>query len=247
MIWIIGGTSEARELVEKIEDLSYIITLATESGEEFFQGFNYQVGRLDPQQMKEFCLENDIKCIVDISHPYAKVVSKEARKVADRLKLEYLRFLRDESKNSQEHIYLDSYEEAYSYLQSLEARVFITTGSKNIRDFEKIKGKNRFIYRILPSKESMELASGAGVSMANLVAMLGPFSKDLNIALFNEYKVDYCLMKDSGIRGGTQEKLDACIQLGIKALVIKRDPEEGIDNLDLLVSLVRKRSQQWKK
>jgi|GEM_PF-4649996 len=36
MIWIIGGTSEAREIVDRIKDLNnYIVTIATDGGKEF--------------------------------------------------------------------------------------------------------------------------------------------------------------------------------------------------------------------
>ncbi len=35
MIWIIGGTSEAREIVDRIKDLNnYIVTIATDGGKE---------------------------------------------------------------------------------------------------------------------------------------------------------------------------------------------------------------------
>lgn len=36
MKWIIGGTSEARKLIERLEDFNnYILTIATEDGKEF--------------------------------------------------------------------------------------------------------------------------------------------------------------------------------------------------------------------
>lgn len=37
MIWIIGGTLEARRLIEALGDFeNYIVTIATEDGREFF-------------------------------------------------------------------------------------------------------------------------------------------------------------------------------------------------------------------
>lgn len=246
MIWIIGGTSEARELVEKLGDVDYLITLATESGGQFFQGLNYRIGRLDSQAMEALCTKEGVSLIVDLSHPYARIVSEEARQVAQKLGLDYLRYLREPTKALGDVIYLASYEEAYKFLEGIEGTVFFTTGSKNIGDFEKVRGKKRFIYRILPALESLEICKRESIAMEDIVAMLGPFSTELNLALFKEFSPDYCLMKDSGKRGGTQEKLEACSQLGITALIIDRYEEKGLTDLDSLAEEIKKRSIKWK-
>ncbi|MBU4015323.1 precorrin-6A/cobalt-precorrin-6A reductase, partial [Patescibacteria group bacterium] len=49
----------------------------------------------------------------------------------------------------------------------------------------------------------------------------------LNIAMFKEYKVDFVVMKDSGIAGGTAEKVKACQKLEITPIIIGRKPETG--------------------
>ena len=42
MIWIIGGTSESRRLIDRIKDLdNYIVTVATESGKDFINVQNF--------------------------------------------------------------------------------------------------------------------------------------------------------------------------------------------------------------
>ena len=44
MIWIIGGTSEARELIDKLGDRTdYIATIATEGGSEFLNTQNIYI------------------------------------------------------------------------------------------------------------------------------------------------------------------------------------------------------------
>ncbi|NLL81652.1 MAG: precorrin-6A/cobalt-precorrin-6A reductase, partial [Tissierellia bacterium] len=158
MIWIIGGTSEARKLIARLGDFNnYILTIATEDGKEFFDTDNLFIGRLSKDEMIDFAKENKIDMIVDLSHPYAKIVSENASFVSEELGIEYVRYVRKIAVHDRDNIYLNSYEEAFDYLSNVKGTVFFTTGSKNIKDFEKVRGDNRFIYRVLPALESIEL------------------------------------------------------------------------------------------
>ena len=88
MIWIIAGTSEARELIERVKDLdNYIATIATEGGKEFINTHRLIVGRMSHEEMMSFCQDRNISLIVDLTHPYAEVVSHNAKRIADKLKV----------------------------------------------------------------------------------------------------------------------------------------------------------------
>ena len=240
MIWIIGGTKEGREIINDIKDLDgYIGTIATESGKEFIESEKIKVGRMNYDEMKIFSRENKISLIIDLTHPYAKIVSENARKLAKELNIKYIRYVRDKIDMVSNGVYLNNYEEAYEYLSNILGTVFFTTGSKNIGEFEKIKGKNRFIYRILPALESIEECRKHNISMKDIVAVLGPFSTKYNRIMLEEYKADYCVMKDSGVQGGTIEKIKACEELGITAILIGREDEKGINDLNLIKKVIR--------
>ena len=239
MIWIIGGTSEARELEDRLKNkVNYIIT---EGGREFLDSENVYVGRLNKEEMLQFAAQRDITAIVDLSHPYAKIVSKNAKEISEELGIEYLRFVRSKSKHGNDVISLNSYEECYDYLQEIEGTVFFTTGSKNIGDFEKIKGSNRFIYRILPAYESIMECRKFDIKMEDIVALLGPFSLEFNKIMFHEYDADYVIMKDSGAKGGTLEKINACKELGIRTVIIDREEEDGFYSLEYLEKVIIKK------
>lgn len=242
MIWIIGGTSEGRELVGRLRELdNYIVTIATEGGKEFLESERVYVGRLNKEEMIKFAIDNKITVIIDLSHPYAKIVSLNAKEISKELGIEYLRFVRNKSYYSDNVINLSSYEECYEYLQGIKGTVFFTTGSKNIGDFEKVKGDNRFIYRILPALDSIVECRKFEVKMKDIVALLGPFSIEFNKTMFNEYKADYVIMKDSGKKGGTLEKINACEDLGIKAIIIDREEEAGFYSLDSIEKIVKEK------
>lgn len=242
MIWIIGGTSEGRELVDRLKNFdNYIVTIATEGGKEFLDSDKVFIGRLNKDEMEKFVRTKNITAIVDLSHPYARIVTQNAKEISMELGIEYLRFVRKKSNNSDNVIYLSSYEECYKYLQGIEGTVFFTTGSKNIGDFEKVKGDNRFIYRILPALESIIECRKFDVKMKDIVAQLGPFSTEFNKIMFSEYKADYVIMKDSGNKGGTLEKINACEDLGIKAIVIDREEETGFYSLDSIEKILKEK------
>lgn len=239
MIWIIGGTSEARELVNRLGDRKdFVVTIATEGGKDFLNTDNVIIGRLNKEEMIRFAKDNDIDTIVDLSHPYAKIVTDNAKIISEELGIKYLRYVRKKTMHKGDAIYLNSYEECYEYLSQITGTVFFTTGSKNIGGFEKVRGNNRFIYRILPALESIEICNKYNIHMGDIIALLGPFSKEFNKIMLSTYKADYCVMKDSGHVGGTLEKLEACRELGIKPIIIGREDEEGFSNLDNIYSLL---------
>lgn len=241
MIWIIGGTSEGQGLLNRIKDIDdYIVSIATEGGKEFINTDKLFIGRLNKEEMEVFVREHNIDIIVDLSHPYAKIVSDNARETSKKMNINYLRYVRKKTKLYNSAIYLDSYEESYKFLRGISGTVFFTTGSKNIGDFEKVKLDNRFIYRILPALESIEICVKFNVAMKDIIAVLGPFSKRYNKIMFEEYKADYVIMKDSGEKGGTREKVEACEALGIKAVIIGRDDESGYNDLKELETELRK-------
>ena len=248
MIWIIAGTSEARETIERIKDLDdFIATIATEGGKEFINSEKLIVGRMSYEEMVNFSKKYNIRMIVDLTHPYAKIVSQNAKFLAKELNIKYVRYTREKAETLKNAISLENYEEAYEYLSKIYGTVFFTTGSKNIGDFEKIKKDNRFIYRVLPALDSIKECLKQNISMKDTIAVLGPFSTEYNKIMFKEYGADYVVMKDSGEKGGTMEKIKACEELGIKAIVIGREEENGINDLDMIEKIIREEVNKGEK
>ncbi len=239
MIWIIGGTSEAKELLGRLKGRKeFIATVATYSGAEVLEGQQAIVGRLGYDEMVQLIKENHIDTVVDMSHPYAVEVTENAKAACGTAGIRYIRFVRGSSE-MEGCTLVESVEKCASYLEGIKECVFFTTGIKNIKDFERIRGNNRFVYRVLPSVFSIRECVEQGIRMEDIVAILGPVSEDLNYQMFKEYKAGYVVMKDSGKEGGTQEKIKACKRLGITPIVILRQcPEEGIGDINELLCML---------
>ncbi len=238
MIWIIGGTSEATELAKAIQGkFETIVSVATETGREFLPESRVRIGRMNSEEMVAFISQNHISAIVDASHPYATEVSENARAAQKQAGIQYIRYSRPKETYEGATV-VNSLTECLQLLQSLSGCVFFTTGSNQIKQFENCKGNNRYIYRILPTPESTEECRKNGVALKDIVAALGPFSTELNKAMFEAYGTDYVVMKNSGKRGGTEAKIEACKQLGITPVIIERENEIGFTDLERLIEYV---------
>lgn len=246
MIWIIGGTHESHQLIKAIEkhNLDYIISVATEGGLEFLKTENYFLGRMDYSEMLDFINRNKIKHIVDMSHPFATIVTANAKKAAEEKSIEYYRFVREYSILNNDSILVDSYESCYEVLKELEGNFFFTTGSKKVEEFESVKGNNRFIYRMLPTSESIGLAEKSGIEMKDIIGMLGPFTIETNVLFFKMYDINYCVTKESGGNSGFNEKIKACEETGVIPIVIKREKEEGYKTIEEIVKLIVERNNE---
>lgn len=224
MIWIVGGTSESVALGRIFEEkkIPHLITYATKDGLEL--ATDHAINK--DQSVEDFIKTKDIDTIIDLTHPFALKMTEKVKRAAEKFGIDYLRYERERIAYPKDALLVGSYEEAYHLLKDLKGTFFFTTGSNKIPDFEKIKGQNRFIYRILPTEDSITKARDSGVEIKDIVAMLGPFSEELNLAMLRTFKPNYLVTKDSGKAGGVEEKISAAEKLGIKPIIITRDQVE---------------------
>ena len=100
MIWVIGGTKDSRDFLEKFVKYNddIIVSTATEYGAKLIENLPVKTSseKMDKEAMLKFVEDNKITKVVDTSHPYAFEVSKNAMEVAEEKNIEYFRFEREE-------------------------------------------------------------------------------------------------------------------------------------------------------
>ncbi len=232
-VCILGGTTEGRLLAEFFGDTHVEVDLyiATDYGEQFVKelsNVNIHQKRLSKDQMIELFTMNKFDCIVDATHPYAKIVSQNAKTAAEYCSIQYYRIVRQINKN-EDSIYFDSVEDIAAYLNHSCGNILLTTGSKDLGKFTDVKNyEERIFVRILPMESSLKKAIELGYSNKNIVCMQGPFSEELNIAMINYIGAKFLITKESAAWGGFYEKVSACVKTGAECLVLKKPEEEGI-------------------
>ncbi|MGM0369484.1 MAG: precorrin-6A reductase [Bacillota bacterium] len=237
MILVLAGTKDSREIIDKLKqnESSIIASVTTEYGADLLSDLDIIVKqeKLDYANMEQLIRDYEVDTIIDVTHPFAVTISKIALEVSAKLNIKYIRFERD-SIDIREHeslIKANSYQEAARQAKGFE-KILLTIGSKNLNYFtaEIEDWEQRLLARVLPNWKFIKRVQDLGFSPQNIIAMQGPFSKQLNKVLLEDYNIDLLVTKASGKTGGVDTKLEAASELDIPVLLITR-PELDYNNL----------------
>ena len=247
MIWVIGGTKDSRDFLEKFAsaDKNIIVSTATEYGAKLLEGLPVKVisEKLPLETMRVFIEKNSIDIIVDMSHPYAFEVSKNAMRAAEEFSIPYYRFEREEI-----HIIPDRFSEfeniddLVKYCDGLEGNILVTLGSNNIEHFAEVKELKKFYFRILPKWDMVKKCEDNGILPKNIIAMQGPFSLNMNKAMIEQLNIKYLVTKKGGDTGGEKEKTDACNEKGIEVILLDKPKIQYpncYNNIDELIKNIK--------
>ena len=246
-ICVFAGTTEGRELVEFLADRGVRVTacVATEYGETLLpaaENVTISAKRLTEQEMTEMLQENSFDVVVDATHPYASVVTENIAAACVDAKVEYLRLLRSGGTIPEDAVFVANTEEAAQYLNSVNGNVLLTTGSKELHKFTAVRDFGERVYaRVLPMEESLKLCQAAGMKPARILAMQGPFSQEMNVAMLKSVNAKYMVTKDSGTSGGMEEKIAAAREAGAKAVIIGRPPQKEGLSFEEMIHLLTER------
>ena len=244
VIWLIGGTSEGRALIKALAnfDVELFVSVATDYGAELIEkqeNLTILAERMDLEKMRAFLQEHKPACVIDATHPYATIVTATVQKACALESTKYLRLLRPVGEAG-DYIITKDFSEAVELLNNLEGNIFLTTGSKNLKDFTGVENyKERIALRVLPMESSLQSALELGYKPANIVCMQGPFSKELNVATLKKFNSKFMVTKDSGEVGGFLEKVAAAQEAGAKLIVIGRITEEQGESYEEILKYLR--------
>lgn len=167
-----------------------------------------------------------VRIVIDVTRPFPEDISTLAKELCRNNNIKYIRFIREEVALPENPLLFAvySWEEAAQKAAELGNTIFLTTGSYNLELFLKhpsMAGK-RIVVRVLPEHRVIEAVRSLGIISRDIVAMQGPFSKDMNRITFKMYNASVIVTKDSGRVGGTDSKISAALSLKIPVVVIKR-------------------------
>jgi precorrin-6A/cobalt-precorrin-6A reductase len=236
MIWLIGGTSESKQLAIALQErgIPFVITVVTASARQLYlPNMLVRVGKLDSGAIAKFIQTERIAAILDASHPFAVEISREAIAIAQALQIPYLRFEReraqpdgkgDETKN---HLtssikIVNSIEDAIQPDLLEQQRVFLTLGYQQLHLFRHWHDRSQLYARILPATESLQSALNAGFSPDRLIALRPPISAALEKALWQQWQITTVITKASGLPGGEDRKIAIAAELGMQLILVAR-------------------------
>lgn len=260
-IILFSGTTEGRLLSEELEKekIKHTVCVATEYGKLLQTSGMYvsvHEGRMDEGEMEAF-LANDAGIVIDATHPFAKEVSENIRKAAEKAGVVCFRLLRDadelhEAKDcagcGQEDVLKTGPDQVRFFpdagslaaaLRETKGNLLFTTGTKDLALFaEALKNPPRVYARVLPDPVCMQACLDAGILRDHIIAMQGPFTEEMNLATIRQFSIGTLITKESGKAGGFAEKIGAAKKAGIACFCIKRPEENGSTFEEVLKTVV---------
>ncbi len=232
---VFAGTTEGRELVEFLctQAVSVTACVATEYGETLLsprENLTISAQRLTREEMEALFSRENFDMVIDATHPYASVVTENIAAACETAGVRYQRLLRSGCKAGEDAVFVPDIPAAVDYLNRTEGPILLTTGSKELAKYTGLYDfANRVYARVLPMEDSLRLCQSAGLKPAHILAMQGPFSVDMNVAMLKSLGAKYLVTKDSGTTGGFDEKVTAARAANATLVVIGRPPQrEGL-------------------
>jgi precorrin-6A/cobalt-precorrin-6A reductase len=230
MILVLGGTKDGRDLTELLIKKGYpvIASVFSDYGKNLMQINKDLVhaGALDIDGFISFIDKNNVHLIVDASHPYAINVSENAMNACQIKNIPYIRYERPAATlPTYDGLHtVHDYNQAAQLASTLGKVIFLTTGSRHLNFFKTAAclENHRIIARVLPDPSVLAECLQLGFNPQDIVAIQGPFSHNLNVSLFQEYKTEVIITKNSGKIGGSDTKITAAIALNLPLIMIDR-------------------------
>ena len=244
---LFGGTSEGHELAKALtaRGQQVLLSVATEYGEMVLEPelredplLGIHTGRLDREQMEQWITAQGAGLVIDATHPYALEVTRQIREICAGRNIPLLRCLRGQEnadgqekekgpQNARGDVRFSDSRKAAQWLMEQEDNVLLTTGTKDLEIFSALPCFEERVYaRVLPAVSSLEACLRLGLKGRHVIAMQGPFSVETNLSQLHEFDCRFLVTKDTGVRGGFGQKLEAAKLAGAISLVIGRQERE---------------------
>ena len=246
-ILLFAGTTEGKNLASacRDQDFELFVSVATEYGKtrvEPAENIHVLCGRKDAEGIARLLEEIKPVTVIDATHPYAAVVTENVKAACKEKGVEYIRLLREEGASDDSFVFVEDTDAAAAFLSTVEGKVLLTTGSKELDKYTCVKDYAERLYaRILPMPDGIQRAMDLGYPCSHIIGMQGPFSYEINKAIMEMLGVEWMVTKDTGAEGGFTDKVEAAADCGVRSVVIKRPlKEEGLSYGECL-SLLKER------
>ena len=242
-ICVFAGTTEGREVVSFLQGQAEVYAcVATEYGQTLLpRGEQVTVSavRLSQEEMEALFRAHRFDLVIDATHPYADVVTRNICAACAATGTQYHRLLRADCAAGENAVYVPDIDGAVAYLAETQGTILLTTGSKELHRFAPLPDFAQRAYaRVLPMEQSLQLCREAGLQPSHILAMQGPFSVEMNAAMLKSTGAAYMVTKSSGAAGGFEEKISAAAAAGVTSVIIGRPPQQAGTGLEQTLEML---------
>ncbi len=207
-VWILSGTSDGPLIVNKLLRLNYVVFVSVithKASKSYAENSKLHIitGKLNSSsEIINFIEKNKINYVIDATHPFALIISKNLNKACKKIKKHLLAFERkSEIKPFKNFVYINGLKDI-SKESLLNKNILLAIGSRLLNETARyyLKCGANVYTRVIPTYESISKAFGSCIKNSN-IAILEPSKKNENTLekkLCEHWKIDYILCRDSG-------------------------------------------------
>jgi precorrin-6A/cobalt-precorrin-6A reductase len=225
VILILGGTAEARELAAALDAAGVPVTssLAGRVARPRLPAGEVRIGGFGgPDALASWLVEQDVRAVVDATHPFAERISASIAQAAPQAHVPLLRLARPgwSERPGDRWTWVGDLDEAAAAIARLGAtRVLLTSGRQGLSAFADVRNAWFLIRCVDPPEPPLP-------PQHELLLDRGPYTLTGERALIDAHAIDLLVTKDSG-GTHTAAKLDAARERGLPVVVVRRPARVG--------------------
>ena len=226
-VLIFGNTKEARETAATLRrrGRQIIFSVVSEYEKSLLPlGTMCHVGRLNGPEMLAFIRETNPHRVVDATHPYAVLASQNIRQCCDALNITYERVHFADIDNAWRDAveWVDSHEKLIAAILREKGNMLLGIGRDPLLPIPLDTDLTRLYPRITPSPDSVAQCLKLGYPQGNIIAMDGPFSKTLTMALFDDKNITAVVVRDATDKSYLHEMVVPALERGFHVIMYGR-------------------------
>ena len=207
-VWILSGTSDGPVIANRLLELNYLVfasVLTYKAGQAYIKNPKLHIitGKLnDKDEIINFIKKNKIKCVIDATHPFAVIISKNIKNACKEIDTPLLLFDRKSQINKTSNFFYIDDLKNINKVELENKNILLAIGSRFLNDTANyyMNCKANVFTRVLPTYESITKAFGSCIKNSN-IAILEPSKNNKSILekkLCDFWEIDYVLCRESG-------------------------------------------------
>ncbi len=217
---ILGGTSEARALAQRvaIDGVDALYSYAGRTRSPVSLPIPTRIGGFGGAEgLATYLQETGITHVIDATHPYAETMSRNAVEAAKAAGVPLLALTRPAwtPVEGDEWINAPDMESAVAALAIEPQRVFLAIGRQEVARFS-VHPQHFYLLRVVDEPKTAPPLPNHAIVVAR-----GPFDESTDRALLEEHRISLVVTKNAG-GTGARAKIDAARALGLPVLMIDR-------------------------
>jgi len=235
-VLILGGTGEGIELASRLSQWGNVWTISSLAGRvdeaKRLEGAVRVGGFGGVDGLASYLIQNAINVVVDVTHPFAGQISRNAELACAQLRLPLVAFIRPPWVQVTGDLWHEvaDFQDAAGLVDSRSGRVFLSIGRQEVGLFA---GCENAWFLIRAIQEPI----GRLPRYCDVLLRRGPFNLDEELRLLQDHSINCVVSKNSGGLA-TYAKIQAARLLGIPVVMIRRPAKHTVPIVETLEDVV---------